>query len=156
MATSSFSSMPESVCEGTEFSSETNKILLMALMEETQEDHQYHADDRLISMIQSLEAEISSTTSSGDSYQSYDIMVGQVGDQDCSTSSSISFSADWDDMEVVPASSSFDEEMMMNAWTLCAAGGVDSTADYYNSSEFYYGVLLENYMTEEATDHVVF
>ncbi|KAI9083182.1 hypothetical protein K1719_034915 [Acacia pycnantha] len=148
--------MPESVCEGIEFSSETNKILLMALMEETQEDHQYYADDRLISMIQSLEAEISSNTSSGDSYQSYDMEVGQVDDQDCSTSSSISFSADWDDMEVVSASSSFDEEMMMNAWSLCAAGGDDSTADYHASSEFYYGVLLENCLPQEATDRVEF
>ncbi|KAK4256011.1 hypothetical protein QN277_008932 [Acacia crassicarpa] len=158
MAASSFSSMPEGVCEGIEFSYETNKILLMALMEETQDDHQYCAhDDRLISMIQSLEAEISSTTGSGDSYQSYDMEVGQVDDQDCSTSSSILFNADdWDDMEVVSASSSFDEETMMSAWSLCAAGGDDSTADYYNSSESYYGGLLENYLPQEATDHVVF
>ncbi|KAI9083143.1 hypothetical protein K1719_034876 [Acacia pycnantha] len=150
------SSMPESVCEELEFSSESNHILLMALMEETQDEHdQYYAADRLMSMIQSLEAELSSSSSSYDPYQSFDMEVGQVDDQDCSTSSSSSsFSADWDDMEVVSASSSFDEEMMMNAWNLCDGGGDDSTADYHDSSEFHYGVLLENYLPQEATDVV--
>ncbi|KAK4256012.1 hypothetical protein QN277_008933 [Acacia crassicarpa] len=146
------SSMPESVCEELEFSSESNHILLKALMEETQEEHdQYYAADRLMSMIQSLEAELSYSSSSYDPCQSCDMEVGQVDDQDCSTSSSLSFSADWDYMEIVSASSSFDEEMMMNAWSLCDAGGDDSTADYHDSSEFYYGVLLENYLPQEAT-----
>ena len=40
---------------GIEFS-EANNFLLMSLMEETQEE-EYDGDDRLVSMIQSLEAE---------------------------------------------------------------------------------------------------
>ena len=93
---------------------------------------------------------------------SYDMEVGLMDDQDFSTSSSpssISYSSsNWDDMEVVSdssISSSFNEEMM-NAWSLCAAGGDDSTYDYYDSSEFYYGVLLENYLPpQEASDLVL-
>ena len=70
--------MPESVlCEGPEFSLESNNMLLMTLMEEIQED-QYCEDDRLISMIQSLEAEISYSRS---------IEEGHVDSQDCSMSS---------------------------------------------------------------------
>ncbi|XP_028755374.1 uncharacterized protein LOC114714774 [Neltuma alba] len=150
-SSSSFSSMPEiSACEGLEFS-ESNNILLMALMEETQED-QYYADERLMSMIQSLEAELSSTTgSAADPYQSYEMEAGQMDDQDCSTSS-LSFSTDdhWDNMEVISASSSsspscsFDEEMM-NAWSFCAAGWDDN-------GHFCYGVLLENCFPQETSD----
>ncbi|KAL2589355.1 hypothetical protein AAZV13_13G224900 [Glycine max] len=44
---------------GIEFS-EANNVLLMSIMEETQEE-EYYGDDRLVSMIQSLEAEISDT-----------------------------------------------------------------------------------------------
>ncbi|XP_028755375.1 uncharacterized protein LOC114714775 [Neltuma alba] len=152
-SSSSFSSTTESVCEGLEFS-ESNNILLMALMEETQED-QYYADERLMSMIQSLEAELISTTSSAaDPYQIYEIEVGQMDDQDCSTSS-LSFSTHdhGDDMEVISANSSssspscsFDEEMM-NAWNFCAAGGDDN-------GDFCYGVLLENCSPQETSDIV--
>ncbi|CAL0310223.1 unnamed protein product [Lupinus luteus] len=51
------SSVPENAFElGFEIS-EANNVLLMSLMEETHED-EYNLDDRVVSMIQSLEAEI--------------------------------------------------------------------------------------------------
>ncbi|WVZ01082.1 hypothetical protein V8G54_027151 [Vigna mungo] len=81
---------------GMEFS-EANNVLLMSLMEETQEEEYYHGDDRLVSMIQSLEAEISDTE------------IAQMDDQDCSTSDS---EADhWAEMNII-SSLPFDE---MNA-----------------------------------------
>ncbi|KAI9083189.1 hypothetical protein K1719_034922 [Acacia pycnantha] len=134
--------LPESVLEGLEFS-EANNLLLMALMEETQEDD--HDDDRLMTMIQSLEAEISNQS------QRYDHHVGQVDGQDCSMSSSVCTTDDWMDMEVASAfsssSSPFDEDMKMSAWSPCAAVGDDS---------YCHGVWLDNYsyFPQEASDVV--
>ena len=69
------SSMPESAFElGIEFS-EANNVVLLSLMEETQEEEHY-GDDRLVSMIKSLEAEISDPLS-GQRYE-----IGHVDDQD--------------------------------------------------------------------------
>ncbi|KAK4256009.1 hypothetical protein QN277_008930 [Acacia crassicarpa] len=134
----SYSSVPETVLEGLEFS-EANNLLLMALMEETQEDDL--DDDRLMTMIQSLEAEISN--------QRYDHHVGQVDGQDCSMSSSFCTTDDWMDVEVASAFSSssppFDEDMKMSAWSPCAAGGDDSCS---------HGIWLDNYyyLPQEASD----
>ncbi|XP_054811138.1 uncharacterized protein LOC129312519 [Prosopis cineraria] len=142
MAASSLSSpkiLAESVCEEVEFFEASNILDLMALMEETQEDHQYCEDDhRLLSMIQSLEAEIIGRSNSPDPYQRYDIEVGQVDGEDFSTSSIY-----WEDMEAASPSSSlssFDDEMM-DAWSLCAAGGDDSSSQC--SSEFYWSFVRE-------------
>ena len=89
---------------------EASNVLLMTLMEEeNQEDHYYYQnfeDERLVSMIQLLEAEINSINPM--------LMVGQVEGQDCSTPPSpITDNCDWvmEDMEVVPSiSSSFDDD----------------------------------------------
>ncbi|KAE9590558.1 hypothetical protein Lalb_Chr20g0108981 [Lupinus albus] len=73
------SSMPENVFElGFEIS-EANNVLFISLMEETHED-EYNLDDRVVSMIQSLEAEIN------DSLLSQRYEVGHVDGQDCFTS----------------------------------------------------------------------
>ncbi|KAG4384349.1 hypothetical protein AAZX31_13G243200 [Glycine max] len=87
---------------GSEFS-EANNVLLMSLMEETQEE-EYYGDERLVSMIQSLEAEITDTEI-GQMYE-----MGHVDGQDCSTS--VSDPNHWVDMELI-SSLPFDE---MNAW----------------------------------------
>ena len=93
------SSMPESAIEvGIEFS-EASNVVFMSLMEETQEEEHY-GDDRLVSMIKSLAAEISDPLS-GQRYE-----IGHVDDQDCSTSAS--HLDHWVDMELV-SSSPFDE-----------------------------------------------
>ncbi|KAL2331218.1 hypothetical protein Fmac_018799 [Flemingia macrophylla] len=83
--------------------SEANNVLLMSLLEETQEE-EYYGDDRLVSMIQSLEAEISDTE-----------MMGHVDDHDCSTSDS-GPDDHWIDMEMI-SSLPFDE--MNNAYIPC-------------------------------------
>ncbi|RDX71764.1 hypothetical protein CR513_48840, partial [Mucuna pruriens] len=90
---------------GIEFS-EANNVLLMSLLDETHEE-EYYGDDRLVSMMQSLEAEISDTEM-GQMYE-----IGYVDDQDCSTSDN--GSDHWDDMELI-SSLPFDE---MNAWIPC-------------------------------------
>ncbi|XP_057457171.1 uncharacterized protein LOC130748089 [Lotus japonicus] len=94
------SSVQESVFELEPEFLEANNMVLMSLMEETQED-EYYVDDRLVSMIQSLEAEISGPVL-GQMYN-----MGHVDDQDFSRSFSGS-----DDMELI-SSSPFCE---MNAW----------------------------------------
>ncbi|KAF7836577.1 TRNA wybutosine-synthesizing protein like [Senna tora] len=135
MASSSFPNSDES----------TNTILLMTLlMEETQEDH-HHDDEaydhRLVSMIQSLEAEITR------SHQYDDDEEGQVDALDCSTSAVSS----GDDQDYY---CDFDEMMMMDAWSPCAAAGEDSDDDY--SHQFYYGLLLDqqpNYHVEFDVIH---
>ncbi|KAE9621563.1 hypothetical protein Lal_00032983 [Lupinus albus] len=86
---------------------EANNVLLMSLMEETHED-EYNGDDRLVTMIQSLEAEINDPLL-GQRYE-----VENMGGQDCYTSS-INNHDHWIDMELV-SSFSFDE---INAFIPC-------------------------------------
>lgn len=152
--------MASSVGENVLEFSETNNILLMTLMEEITENEEAHVlhdhdecygedDDRLVSMIQSLEAVI---TSQHDG-------VGHVEGQDCSTSSvnngdddHLHGYYDWTvDMEetacmnYLSSSAPLDEFMMMeDALSPGATGGDDS--NYY--SELYYGVLMEQEISE--------
>ncbi|KOM42652.1 hypothetical protein LR48_Vigan05g025600 [Vigna angularis] len=115
---------------GVEFS-EANNVLLMSLMEETQEEEYYHGDDRLVSMIQSLEAEISDTE------------IAQMDDQDCSTSDS---EADhWAEMNII-SSLPFDE---MNAWIPCGDEMMEHApmeyeeASYIEDFQLCYGLFLQ-------------
>ncbi|CAL0310717.1 unnamed protein product [Lupinus luteus] len=127
---------------GFEFS-EANNVLLMSLLEETHED-EYNGDDRLVTMIQSLEAEINDPLL-GQRYE-----VGNLDGQDCYTSS-INNHDHWIDMELV-SSLSFDE---MNALIPCGDEiimehvGVDYE-DGNDSDDFklYYGGLLEQQQRE--------
>ncbi|KAG2372386.1 histidine-containing phosphotransfer protein [Vigna angularis] len=123
--------LPQSVFElGVEFSG-ANNVLLMSLMEETQEEEYYHGDDRLVSMIQSLEAEISDTE------------IAQMDDQDCSTSDS---EADhWAEMNII-SSLPFDE---MNAWIPCGDEMMEHApmeyeeASYIEDFQLCYGLFLQ-------------
>ncbi|XP_028755373.1 uncharacterized protein LOC114714773 [Neltuma alba] len=124
MACSKSSSSIESVFEGFELC-EASNVLLMTLMEETQEDDHYQnfEDERLVSMIQSLEAEISRNP----------MLMEQMDGQDCSASSSVTDDYDWVmDMEAVPSiSSPFDDDLNAGS-PYCA----DMNEDYY-SDQFY-------------------
>ncbi|KAG4950345.1 hypothetical protein JHK82_043706 [Glycine max] len=146
-------SSSEGVVElGIEFS-EANNFLLMSLMEETQEE-EYYGDDRLVSMIQSLEAEISDTEMS----QMYE--MSHVDDQDCSTS--VSGPDHWVDMELI-SSLTFDG---MNAWIPCGDEMMEHAAMEYeagndiNDFQLCYGVFLEqqyretNYLAQGPCDAV--
>ncbi|KAK7401710.1 hypothetical protein VNO78_13407 [Psophocarpus tetragonolobus] len=87
---------------GIEFSETNINVLLMSLMEETQEE--YCEDERLVSIIESLEAEINGTEMS----QTYE--KENVDDRDYSMSAS---DLDhWVDMKLI-SSLPFDE---MNNW----------------------------------------
>ncbi|RDY03797.1 hypothetical protein CR513_12574, partial [Mucuna pruriens] len=134
---------------------EANNVLLMSLMEETQ-DEEYYGDDRLVSMIQSLEAEISDTEI-GQMYES-----GHVDVQDCSTSDS--GTDNWVDMELI-SSLPFDE---MNAWIPCGdemmehAAMMEYEVGNNNIDDFQlcYGAFLEqqyretNYLAQGPIDAV--
>ncbi|XP_061352160.1 uncharacterized protein LOC133297110 [Gastrolobium bilobum] len=144
--------VPESVFElGIEFS-EANNVLLMSLMEETQED-EYYGDDRLVSMIQSLEAEISVPVL-GQMYE-----MGHVDDQGCSTSS-LSGPDHWVDIALV-SSLPFDE---MNPWIPCGDEMEHVAMEYEDGNDIddfhlCYGVFLEQqhretYMSQGASDAV--
>ncbi|KAF7836576.1 uncharacterized protein G2W53_011435 [Senna tora] len=152
------------VFEGFEISEATN-VLLMNLMEE---DEEYVGDqDRLVSMIQSLEEEIRSSSNFSTTH------LGQVEDQDCSTSSVVpAFHDDecynWVDMEeeMVSSSSSsssssiltFDDDddddddfkMMNNAW-ISPNSVAMSSHDSAHYSEFCYG----GFNVEHQMMHVV-
>lgn len=139
------------VFEGFDEFSEATNALLMTLMEEEAEDlrvddddGRFYGDHRLVSMIQSLEAEINI----GSDHHPVCDQMGQVDGQGCSTSSSAigDYYNDWvDNMEVmmtVSPSSEFDDDMNY-AWNDCAAMmNIDIGSDFYNS-EFSYGVLLD-------------
>ncbi|KAJ7948851.1 tRNA wybutosine-synthesizing protein like [Quillaja saponaria] len=119
----------ESFFKGIEFS-EVNNVLLMSLMEETQEDDdQYFGDDhRLVSLIQSLEAEINGPAAelgfiNGCDYQMFDLV--QVDGRDCSTSLGADDHYGWVDE--------------VNAWNTY---GVDHE-DLDVTMEYYDGVLFE-------------
>lgn len=146
------SSVPESVFElGIELS-ESNNVLLMSLMEETQED-EYNGDDRLVSMIQSLEAEISDPLLD----QRYEI-GSHVDDQDFYTF--VGGPDHWIDMELV-SSSPFDD---MNAWTPCGDEMEHVAMEYeagndIDDFQLYYGVFLEQqhretYLSQGPSDAV--
>ncbi|WJX68022.1 hypothetical protein P8452_52434 [Trifolium repens] len=115
--------------------SEANNVILMSLMEETHElEDEYYVDDKLVSMIQSLEAEISAT-------QNYDI--GYMDGQDCSTSF-IDHPDHWIDMELI-SSSPFDE---VNAWILCGdemehVEMENEDQNFIDDYQMCYGVFLE-------------
>ncbi|XP_047177756.1 uncharacterized protein LOC124844791 [Vigna umbellata] len=120
---------------GVEFS-EANNVLLMSLMEETQEEEYYHGDDRLVSMIQSLEAEIGDTE------------IAQMDDQDCSTSDS---EADhWAEMNII-SSFPFDE---MNSWMPCGDEMMEHApmeyeeASYIEDFQLCYGLFLQQQYRE--------
>jgi len=106
---------------GMEFS-EANNVLLMSLMEETQEGEYY--DDRLVSMIQSLEAEINDTEIN----QIYE--MGHLDDQDCSTSDSEP--DHWVDMNII-SSLPFDE---MNAWIPCGDEMMEHATMEYEAANY--------------------
>ncbi|KAL2331219.1 hypothetical protein Fmac_018800 [Flemingia macrophylla] len=117
---------------GIEFS-EANHVLLMSLLEESQEE-EYYGDDRLMSMIQSLEAEIGDTE------------MGHVDDQDCSTSDS-GPDDHWVDMGMI-SSMPFDETI--NAWIPCGdemmmehAPMPYEAGNYINDFQWYCGFFLE-------------
>ncbi|CAJ1957846.1 unnamed protein product [Sphenostylis stenocarpa] len=125
---------------GMEFS-EANNVLLMSLMEETQEE-EYNGDDRLVSMIQSLEAEISDTEMS----QIYEI--GHVDDHGCSTSDSDP--DHWVDMELI-SSLPFDD---IDAWIPCGDEMMEhATMEYeapnhINEFQMSFGAFLEQQYRE--------
>ncbi|CAL0326468.1 unnamed protein product [Lupinus luteus] len=131
--------VPENVFElGFDEFSEANNVLLLSLMEETHED-EYNGDDRLVSMIQSLEAEINDPML-GQRYELGHMMDGQ----DCYTS--INDNANWVDKEFV-SSLSFDE---MNTWIPCGENEMmEHVAMEYEGGndiddfELYYGGFLE-------------
>lgn len=114
-------------------------MLLMSLMEEsTQEADEYYGDDRLVSMIQSLEAEIS-----------YD--MGHVDGQDCSNGPDHLV----DNMELMISSSPFDEMGNDNAWIPCGGDEMDVAMEYEGADEniiddfqMCYGVFLEQHHRE--------
>jgi len=135
---------------GMQFS-EANNVLHMSLMEETQEE-EYYGDDRLVSMIQSLEAEISDTEID----QIYD--MEHLDHQDCSTSD---IEPDhWVDMNII-SSLPFDE---MNAWIPCGDEMMEHAAMEYEAANYIedfqlcYGVFLEqqyretNYLAQGSSD----
>ncbi|QCE10540.1 hypothetical protein DEO72_LG10g1774 [Vigna unguiculata] len=124
--------------------SEANNVLLMSLMEETKEEEYYDGDDRLVSMIQSLEAEISDTE------------IAQMDDQDCSTSDSEP--DHWDDINII-SSLPFDE---MNAWIPCGDEIMDHApmeyedATYIQDFQFSYGVFFDQHYLAQGPTDVVF
>ncbi|KAK7244014.1 hypothetical protein RIF29_38831 [Crotalaria pallida] len=143
------SSVPENEFElGIEFS-EANNVLLMSLMEETRED-EYNGDDRLSSMIQSLEAEINDPLM-GQRYE-----IGHVDGQDCYTTTSINGPDHWIDMELV-SSLPFDE--MNNAWIPCGDEMMGHVAMEYEAGnviddfDLYYGSFLEQQHWETHLSH---
>ncbi|KAL9322127.1 hypothetical protein ACSQ67_010180 [Phaseolus vulgaris] len=132
---------------GMEFS-EANNVLLMSLMEETQEE-EYYGDDRLVSMIQSLEAEIS------------DIEIDQIYEME-HLDTSDSEPDHWVDMNII-SSLPFDE---MNAWIPCGDEMMEHAAMEYEAANYVtdfqlsYGVFLEqqyretNYLAQGSSDVV--
>ncbi|KAK7324445.1 hypothetical protein VNO77_28001 [Canavalia gladiata] len=126
--------------------SEANNVLLMSLMEETQEE-EYYGDDRLVSMIQSLEAEITSDPELG---QIMHDEMGHVDDQDCSTSS-MSGPDHWVDMELI-SSLPFDE--MNYALIPCGDEIMEHVVMEYEAEndiddfQLSYGVFLEQQYRE--------
>ncbi|KAI4333408.1 hypothetical protein L6164_018228 [Bauhinia variegata] len=147
------SSASESVLEGIEFFSEANSLLLRSLMEETQEEHdQYYGDDRLVSMIQSLEAEISGSLLGYTASELQGFDNGHADGQDCSTSVS-DHDCGWvDDMEV-SSSSQFEE---MNTWSSYYGDEMDDIAmeyefgNYINGNDHYHFC----YLPQEPSDAV--
>ncbi|KAK4256013.1 hypothetical protein QN277_008934 [Acacia crassicarpa] len=135
-SSSSSSSSIESVFEGFELCEASNVLLMTLMEEETQEDHYYQnceEDERLVSMIQSLEAEINSRNPL--------LMMEQVDGQDCSTSllSATDDDFDWvmEDMEIVPSLSSSPFDDLDAELSSCA----DMSEDYYSDlHQFYCGV----------------
>ncbi|TKY49295.1 hypothetical protein E2542_SST26724 [Spatholobus suberectus] len=136
---------------GIEFS-EANNVLLQSLMEETQED-EYYGDDRLVSMIQSLEAEISDAEM-GQMYE-----MGHVDDQDCSMS--VSGPDRWVDMELI-SSLPFNE---INAWIPCGDEMMQHATKEFEAGndiddfQLCYGVFLEqqyreNYLAQGPSDAI--
>ncbi|GAU28431.1 hypothetical protein TSUD_54830 [Trifolium subterraneum] len=105
--------------------SEANNVILMSLMEETHElEDEYYGDDKLVSMMQSLEAEISAT-------QNYN--MGYMDGQDCSTSF-IDHPDHLIDMELI-SSSPFDEMAHMEMEY--------EDQNFIDDYQMCYGVLLE-------------
>ncbi|XP_058727437.1 uncharacterized protein LOC131598881 [Vicia villosa] len=132
--------MSSSIELGIDQFSEANNVILMSLMEETHEyEDEYIGDDKLVSMIQSLEAEISDT-------QNYD-MGGYMDGQDCSTSLIID-SDHWVDIELI-SSSLFDEvNMNVNANTWCENEMEHMKMEYEDQNfiddfQMCYGVFME-------------
>ena len=115
----------------------------MSLMEETQEE-EYYGDDRLVSMIQSLEAEINDTEIN----QIYE--MEHLDHQDCSTSDSKP--DHWVDMNII-SSLPFDE---MNAWIPCGDEMMEhaameyEAANYIDDFQLCNGVFLEQQYRETS------
>ncbi|KAL5079210.1 hypothetical protein RYX36_007631 [Vicia faba] len=136
--------MSSSIEIGIDQFSEANNVILMSLMEETHEyEDEYFGDDKLVSMIRSLEAEINDT-------QNYD-MGGYMDDQDCFMSSFIDYD-DLIDMELI-SSSLFDQENVnvnvnTNTWIYCE-NEMEHVEMKYEDQNFiddfqmYYGVFME-------------
>lgn len=141
------SSVQESVFEfGIEYSQAN--VLLMSLMEETHED-EYYGDDKLVSMIQSLEAEISAP------------QMLYEDNQDCSPS--IIGLDHWVDMELI-STTPFDE---MNTWIPCGDHEVEHVAMEYeieaeniiddfqmNCGVFFEQQYRETYLSQGSSDAV--
>uniref|UniRef100_A0A5B7ASK9 Uncharacterized protein n=1 Tax=Davidia involucrata TaxID=16924 RepID=A0A5B7ASK9_DAVIN len=124
---------------------EINGALLMSLLEESQGEE--CDDERLRSVIQSLEAEIDSNMMDG-----HDSLVetewgsqlsggGQVDGHDCSTSHDLDFN--WMDMEMVPSLPGDD----MTNWYMDPCGdemdGIIEFGGVRDYSHIYYGIPLE-------------
>ncbi|KAK7335033.1 hypothetical protein VNO80_26803 [Phaseolus coccineus] len=123
---------------GMEFS-EANNVLLMSLMEETLEE-EYYGDDRLVSMIQSLEAEISDTE------------IGQIYEME-DLDTSVSEPDHWVDMNII-SSLPFDE---MNAWIPCGEEMMEhasmeyEAANYIDDFQLSYEIFLKQQQYRETS-----
>ncbi|KAK9266474.1 hypothetical protein L1049_021386 [Liquidambar formosana] len=147
--------------------SEINGALLMSLLEESQGE--VGDDDRLMSVIRSLEAEISPNRTYGlDSPMELEFGVnqedyqlcnaGQVDGQDCSTSADLDFG--WIDMELTSSSPSDD----VTNWYMDPCGdemdGIIEFGGVSDYSQIYYGVPLEehgyNSLWQDTYDSVMY
>jgi len=131
-------SFSEGVFElGMEFS-EANNVLLMSLMEEMQEED-FCGDDRLVSMIQSLEAEISDTE------------IDQICEME-HLDTSYSEPDHWVDMNII-SSLPFDE---MNSWIPCEDEMMEhasmeyEAANYIDDFQLSYEIFLKQQYRETS------
>lgn len=132
--------------------------LLMTLMEELQDQVEEGDEERLNRVIQSLEAEINSSTmdsdqdssmesdhqsvSDGDQDGAQSFNLGQINGQDCSVSFDDVDMNGWDiDMEAVPCSPGQEFNWCMYPAT-CGDHDHETSSDYYANST-YYGVALD-------------
>ena len=148
--------------EGIEVSGLNHEAFLMSLMEELQDHVEESDEERLNSVIQSLEAEINSCTTDADQQDSsmesdhqsvsdgedsQSCSLGQMDGYDCAISFDDLDMNEWINMETEPCSPShemncyvyYDGEEMSNG--VIGFGGVSTTDHDY--AHTYYGVSLD-------------